>query len=80
VGDQKWDTEYADYREWQGIITVEIPIAMRAMSGREKHTDPVEQAGWITEALTRWMRDANQGADDIQTGEARLVAHREEPL
>jgi hypothetical protein len=74
VSDRKWE----NFDEWQGIVTIEIPIAVRAMSGRPKHTDPIEQGTTIAQMLTQWCREANGDADDIQSGEASLVGNREE--
>ena len=48
------------------------------MSGRSKHTDPEEQGTWIAEGITVHFRETFKDADDVKTGEARLVSNREE--
>jgi hypothetical protein len=73
-----WDPDYPEYAEWQGVVTIEVPIAVRSMSGRSKHTDPEEQGTWIAEGITVHLRETFKDADDVKTGEARLVSNREE--
>jgi hypothetical protein len=80
MGKTEWDPDYPEYAEWQGIITLEVPIAARAMSGREKHTDPVEQGMWIATFTQEWWREKfrKDPPDDIAMGEWKLVGHRDE--
>jgi hypothetical protein len=69
-----WDD---DYDEMQGIVTLEIPLATRGTSGRPKHTDPEEQAAWLRAGVEDYLRHTEKG-DDLQVGEPKQVASREE--
>lgn len=57
------------FDEWQGKVTLTIPVAVRATSGRPKHTDPVEVAASIRDGVKSAMDRVYADADDVQIGE-----------
>lgn len=46
-----------------GRVWIAVDLALDSSSGREKHTDPVDQGGWLFHAACRGMRQLEQGAD-----------------
>jgi len=71
----EWDE---GFDEWQGVVTIEVQMAVRATSGRPKHTDPVEQGTWVANAVQGKLREVFADADDVMIGTAKLLGHREE--
>lgn len=49
-------SEYEDHGS--GTIRIEIDIESWANSGRDKHTDMLEQGGWVAEAIATHLRHA----------------------
>jgi hypothetical protein len=77
-----------EYDEWQGIIMIEVPIALRATSGRPKHTDPEEQGVWLAGAVRTALEGVEGVVDsglrhifsdslDVSIGDTRMVGHEE---
>lgn len=48
--------EYDDHSS--GTIRIEIDFESWASSGRDKHTDPLEQGAWIAQAIAMHLRHA----------------------
>lgn len=68
-------SDWTGAEEWQGTIIIELPIAVRSLSGREKQTDPDAQGAWIV----AWMNETMPSlGDDTKVGEATVVNHRKE--
>lgn len=66
--------------EWQGVLVLEVPLALRSTSGRAKHLDPEEQGTMVAWATTEWWREKFEEAglvDDHKLGDWRLVGFRE---
>lgn len=65
------------FDEWQGVIVLEVQIAMRSMSGRAKLVDPA-QGEFVAGAVKSKLAEMSAGEEDIRTGQVALVGHREE--
>jgi hypothetical protein len=78
-----WNKSDPAYAEWQGVVILDVPIALRAMSGRSKHTDPEEQGMAIAQSLEMHWREIlgkiEKGSeqDDIRVGSVALKDWRE---
>ena len=67
IGDRPgWDAHMAT------VVTLEIDLETWANSGRDKHTDPLDQAAFLAQAIATYLAHLEQ-AIDVAIHEVRLV-------
>ena len=50
------EDEY-EYDSWEGVVHLDVEFAVRAWSGRPKHTDPEGYGAWMAEILQSRIRE-----------------------
>lgn len=77
-GDEPAIIEDGDYMEWQGTITLEVPLAVRTPAGRPKHVMPEEKglqlASTVQARLVKFYKDSF----DWAIGDVTFASHRDE--
>jgi hypothetical protein len=69
-----WD---GDYGEWQGIITLDVPLAARTPAGREKHVDPEEKGLQLASNVQARLQKFHKDSFDWAIGDVSFVSHRD---
>jgi hypothetical protein len=62
---------------YDGTITLDVEIEITSHSGREKHTDPVEQGTILADVVESCLREKMASWPDVKVGSVKFAGHRE---
>jgi hypothetical protein len=72
------ETEWKDFDEMQGVVTIEIKLATRSMAADAKHTDPEEQTEGLRYVIIQGLQRVFDGVDDTRIGAVEVTGFRDE--
>ena len=62
--------------KYAGTITLDVEIEITSDSGREKHTDPVEQGSILADVVESCLREKMATWPDVKVGGVKFAGHR----
>jgi hypothetical protein len=65
-----------EYDQWQGVISIDVELALRATSGRPNHTDPEEQGIGLASAIRTYLVGMLSYGGDSDIGEVTMTGHQ----
>ena len=58
----------SDYMEWEGVISLDVPLWVSTTTGRPKHVDPEEQKALLAFAVEGSLRMMYENCADVMIG------------
>jgi hypothetical protein len=65
-----------EYDQWQGVISIDVELALRATSGRPNHTDPEEQGIGLASAIRTYLVGMLSYEGDSDIGEVTMTGYQ----
>jgi hypothetical protein len=65
-----------EYDQWQGVISIDVELALLATSGRPNHTDPEEQGIGLASAIRTYLVGMLSYGGDSDIGEVTMTGYQ----